>query len=82
MSEVKCETSMVVRSVLKKNGILISDSPDDINLREQIQDSIQYISFIVTLEQELNIEIPDEMLSIEALDSFNGFCKRLDEILE
>ena len=54
-------------------GIIIGASAEDIDLLNKGIDSITFISFIVSIEERLNIEIPDEYLRIEALNSFNGF---------
>ena len=54
-------------------GIIIDASAEDIDLLNKGIDSITFISFIVSIEERLNIEIPDEYLRIEALNSFNGF---------
>jgi acyl carrier protein len=45
----------------------------DVDLREYITDSLQFINFIVELEKELDIEFPDEALVYDNLASLNGF---------
>ena len=47
-------------------GIIIDASAEDIDLLNKGIDSITFISFIVSIEERLNIEIPDEYLRIEA----------------
>ena len=60
---------------LDELGILIDSEEQDINLQEYIIDSLQFISFILAIEQKLNIEMPDEMLLYEKIESFNGYCE-------
>jgi acyl carrier protein len=70
--------------VLETNGIYIEDSKDseDLDLREYILDSIQFISLIVELEKELNIEFPDEVLIFDNIASLNGFTTIIQSILD
>lgn len=73
-------------SALEKVGAYIqgidADIEDDINLHNYILDSLQYITFIVELEQTLDIEIPDDMLNYENLLSLNAFCIGLSELYD
>ena len=52
----------------------------DLDISEFISDSLMFVSFIVELEERLDIEFPDELLSIEALTSLNGFISLVDEM--
>jgi len=62
-------------------GILVPDDNNDIDLSEYIIDSLQFISFIVEIENKFGIEIPDELLNIENLKSLNGFSQLIENIL-
>ncbi len=75
------ETKNKIYKILDDLGIIIEQKEEDFDLREYIQDSIQFISFIVNLEQELEIEIPDDMLLIESISSFNSFSNRIYDLL-
>jgi acyl carrier protein len=70
--------------VLETNGIYIEDAKgsEDIDLREYIADSIQFISLIVELEKELDIEFPDEVLVFNNIASLNGFTTIVRSILD
>lgn len=74
--EVK-EIEKIIYDVLQETGILIDRSEEDIDLRDFFQDSVQYISFVVNLEQRLGIEIPDDMLLLDSMASFHNFCTRV-----
>lgn len=76
------ETKKRLIQLLDANGIFVdSESNDDIDLREYIIDSIQFISFIVEIEKEFDIEFPDEALQFENIASLNGFANIIDSIV-
>ncbi len=77
LSEVKS----AIYDVLLESGIMIDSIDEDFDLRDCIQDSIQFISFIVALEQKLEIEIHDELLQFDAIASFNNFSSNIYDIL-
>ncbi|MDD3393727.1 MAG: phosphopantetheine-binding protein [Anaerotignum sp.] len=68
---------------LNDMGIITNDlnENEDIDLTEYLQDSIQFIQFIVTLEDKLEVDIPDEVLNISAIKSLEGFVNLLDGIV-
>lgn len=67
---------------LGKIGALIPDIDsvidEDINIQDYIFDSLQFITFIVELENMIGTEIPDELLNYENLVSLNAFCTSLE----
>ena len=68
--------------ILNEEGIYIEYKGEDLDLREYIIDSLQYISFIVDIENLFGIEIPDEYLiydSIASLHSFSNVVKMCKE---
>ncbi|MCK9626651.1 MAG: phosphopantetheine-binding protein [Bacteroidales bacterium] len=68
--------------VLELSGIIIdSKSETDIDLRGYITDSLQYISTIVSIENEFDIEFPDEVLKYDSLMSLNAFSEIVDGLL-
>ena len=60
------------------NGIEECDLTKDINLQEFIIDSLQFISFIISLEEKFDIEFPDELLQTDNIKSLNAFCDIID----
>lgn len=66
---------------LQKLGIFL-DSIEDVNLNDYIVDSLQFISFIVQVEQAFDIVFPDEELLLNSLYSLDGFCELIKEIRE
>lgn len=54
---------------------------EDIDIRNYITSSIQFISFIVEIEKEFEIEIPDEMLVIDNFGSLNTLTEKISNII-
>jgi acyl carrier protein len=71
-------------NVLEAAGIYFDreKNDDDSDLREYIMDSIQFITFIVELEKEINIEFPDDVLIYDKLASLNGFITIVGSIID
>ena len=69
---------------LEKIGALIPDIDsvidEDINIQNYIFDSLQFITFIVELENMIGMEIPDELLNYENLASLNAFGVSLESV--
>ena len=77
----------VKKCILKffeENGVCIDQDAiaNDIDLREYLIDSMQYIYFLVELERMLDTELPDEILLYDNLSSLNGFSNRIASILD
>ena len=67
-----------LEKVFNENGLTI-----DLDKQSSILelDSLQIISLFVSIEDEFNMEIPDEFLTREVLSSFNDFYEMLLNIL-
>ena len=63
-----------LEKVFNENGLTI-DLDNQSSILEL--DSLQIISLFVSIEDEFNMEIPDEFLTREVLSSFNDFYERL-----
>ena len=66
-------------SVLLSGGIAIED-PNSDNLEDLILDSVQYISLLVHLEVEFEIEIPEEYLGTSFLSTISSLLETINEI--
>lgn len=62
-------------------GVLI-ESQDDVDLKEYIFDSLQFVTAIVEIERVFSIEFPDEMLMYSVFDSLNGLVAMIDSLTE
>ncbi len=66
--------------IAEENGILVDDY--DLNLIEYIPDSITFITFIVTIEERFDIEMPDDFMLIETLGSIKELAMIIDDIIQ
>lgn len=62
-------------------GVVIDDAEEDVDLKDYIVDSIQFITAIVEIERVFSIEFPDELLLYSVFDSFNGLKKVVESII-
>lgn len=60
-------------------GLFIDDQ--DILLQDYFPDSLMFISIIIGIEEAFNIELPDDMLLIQNLGTFNTLLDRIVSIL-
>lgn len=51
------------------------DYESDTKLSDFIEDSVQFVSFIVELEEEFHIEIPDDYLILGSFQDINDVCE-------
>jgi len=69
--------------IIDSLGIYVDDIDisGDFDLREYIIDSLQFISMIVEIENEFDIEFPDDLLLYDNLKSFYAFTELLQTII-
>lgn len=79
MNEVKVK--QIVIEELENLGIILNDLENDVDLLSMEIDSITFISFIVALEERLEIRFPDEYLTMEVMNSLNGFSNLVYTLL-
>ena len=70
-----------IRKILYDMGFSI-DSENDVNLLEYGMDSLQFIEFVVSVEEEFDIIIPDEALLMDNISSLNGFITYIESIIK
>lgn len=69
-------------SSLEDVGILLDTKCNtDIDLLDEGISSLEFINFILGLEEKLNIFIPDQFLTSEILHSFNGLVELLEQLV-
>ena len=71
----------IVIEELENLGIIIDASEEDIDLLSMEIDSITFITFIVALEERFEIQFPDEYLTMEVMNSLNGFSNLIYTLL-
>ena len=68
--------------ILYEEGLAIEYNDKDLDLRDYIADSIQFISFIVAVENKFNIEVPDECLKYDSISSVYSFAEMIKSCIE
>lgn len=72
------EVKKQIVEVLQESGIIVDyDKNGDADLSVYVEDSIHFISMVVSLEEKLGIEFPDELLILEAFQSLNALANAL-----
>lgn len=71
----------IILESLEELGVYIDDAEDDIDINEYGIDSFLYISFIVSLEEKLNMSFPDNLLLFDNFSSINGFANLISELI-
>ena len=72
--------------VMKSTGMYIDlkielDAKDtDIDMREYIKDSFQYISFVVEVEEKFEVSLPEQLVVFENLSSLRSFANVIKEL--
>lgn len=66
---------------LEEVGVFCDTNCDDIDLREYDIDSISFMSFVINLENEFGIIIPDYMVNYESFCSVAAVAKYIDETI-
>lgn len=59
----------------------IDSNNDDINLRDYIFNSFQFISFVLELENCFNIALPDQYLQIDNFSSLKSLALNIEELI-
>ena len=77
MNEIKNKLIIILNNI----DVIVDEEEVDINLIEYGIDSISFISFIIEVEKEFGISLPDEVLLIESVSSLNGFSNYISQCL-
>lgn len=64
---------------LINEGIYVDD--DDMMISEYLPDSLAFVSLIVQIECQLDIELPDEIINWKKLGSVNSLTLYLNELI-
>lgn len=64
-----------ILDLLLEEGIEVEYTGIDLDLRDYIIDSIQFIGFIVDIEKKFDMEIPDEYLLYDSISSLHSFAE-------
>ena len=67
-----------IKMILEDIGIEINideKNCDDIDLTEYIEDSMEFMEFMMNVEEEFEIDIPDECMSLDGFLNIIISCK-------
>lgn len=72
----------IIIESLKEIGVTLylEDFQEDFNLQDYIVDSLQFVSFIVMVENRLNITFPDDLLTYDTISSSEAFLDLLERL--
>lgn len=69
-------------SILNEMGYCIFEKDEDFDIRDYILDSLQFMEFIVRIEDVIEQELSDDFLNYELLLSATAFAKKIECYLE
>lgn len=70
----------IIQNVFLESGIILECEKDgDCDLSGYLEDSLHFISMIVSIEEKMKVEFPDELLTLEAFQSLNALSNALLE---
>lgn len=73
----------MVKNCLEESGIFTyNDEIKDDDLINYDMDSLTFVNFIVSLEEHLGVCIPDDYLTIDVLQSIDGFIILLEQLVD
>lgn len=77
------EVKAIIIKSFEESGILIDECPAlDVDLREKIVDSLQFISSALQIEENLGIVLTDDLIAYENLASLNAFAQSLKDLMD
>lgn len=62
--------------------VFVTDFNSDFAITDYITDSIQFVQFIVALEEKIGIELSDDFLDYDIYTSIFGFIEKLEEFIQ
>ena len=68
----------MIIDILEDSGFIIFDDKEqDFCISDYIVDSLQFMNFIMKIEEQLGTHLPDDFLGFDILDSVNGLANKL-----
>ena len=82
MKKIKDEIIEVILNTAEELGVFMDyDGENDFDMTLYFTDSVSFISYIVSLEEALEIEFPEDLLYIENYSSFNKIVDMIYEVM-
>lgn len=74
---------MIISVLIDKFGIVfLEDNPDDFAINDYLGDSLMFMQFIIAIEEEIGVELTDDFLNNDLLNSAKGFAEKIDFYME
>ncbi|MHC1748511.1 MAG: phosphopantetheine-binding protein [Cellulosilyticaceae bacterium] len=77
------EKKMIKNEIIKcfnNLGIIVEDENENFYIKDYIEDSLAFISFIIEIEQKFNIEISDEYLLADAMSTIDDVINMVKKL--
>ncbi len=68
----------ILINILEDMGFFVLDQEQDFDIRDYISDSIQFMDFIVRIEDKLQIELSDNFLDYDLLLSSVALANKIE----
>ncbi len=86
-SKTFLDTRKLLIDSMQEVGIIIDENyidhaHEDINISEFISDSLQMVSLIMEIENKFDIELPDELITLESFQSLNALSSTMCELIQ
>ncbi len=78
MDEIKKK----VIEIMEEVGVFIDGEVSENELNSYFDDSIHFMSFVVQLESEFQIEFPNEFLVFDSFNSLDNIAEMISQLLE
>lgn len=62
--------------------IVLEDEQDDFSISDYVDDSLAFIQLIISIENAIGQELPDDFLDFDVLSSAKGFSEKLASFIE
>lgn len=78
-----CAYQIILKVLNNDFGILfLGNENEDFSISDYIIESVEFIQFIIAIENEIGRELSDEFLNIEILNSARGLAEMIDQFIE
>lgn len=78
--DMNANTEKILEGIFEENGVFIDDK--SILIADYLPDSLTFVNIIIGIEEAFNIELPDEMLLIENLGTFESLLANISHLLD
>lgn len=75
------EIRVKICQALDKVGVFVEEPIEEANLNQFFDDSIQFMTFIVELENVFEIEFPNEILVFDNFDRIDNICDIVSSLM-